>query len=290
MQSEIKMISIQDVVQHGLNSARATRRPTLLIIGLGMILPQLLLSLLLDVYAAGTVIELRQLFTLKAGAPGSFDAIMQPAVAFAERLGLASLLLFLIILVSYFALVHLAVHERRGDSRLGFSQALRLGVKTSIPSGLLMVLCLFFLSVIGQVLIVPAVLIGVLSLIVPTILVAEQRGVLVSLREALTMRYARREGRSAWAVIFTLLAFGSLFYLLLASVAVGSDWLLHADEYLHLGRGQWSTPLTGTVFGPVYLAVSLLESTLSMALLGLLPALTTAFYFGVARKRLITQV
>jgi hypothetical protein len=64
-----------------------------------------------------------------------------------------------------------------------------------------------------------------------------------------------------------------------------SELLLSLDERLDLPRTLWAQTVPGLPFGPMYVGVSLLEAVLTMGLVGLMPALTTALYFRVVGPR-----
>lgn len=255
-----------------------------------MIAPQVLLSLVFDIKSAAVVDELRALFASKTADPGPFTDLVAPTLAFAGPLIAYSFLIMLTIVVSYFALLHVAVGALRGEPRLSVSQAFWLGLKSTVPAGLIVLFCLFILTLIGQVLIAPAVLIAVMSFVIPVILVAENKGAIKSLWEALTLRYVRRSDFSGWTVLFVLMTLGAVFYTTVALIGLLSQEVLHLDQSLHIGRGAWIATIGHLPFGPLYLVVTLFEAVSTMALLALFPALTTELYFKVVGRREIGQV
>jgi hypothetical protein len=156
-----------------------------------------------------------------------------------------------------------------------------------VPGGFVLAGALFFLILMGQVLIAPAVLVAVLGLAVPVVLVAERRGAFRALWSSLTLQYARGSKVSGWGVLFHLLSLGALLYALLAGVGLICEVLLDLDERLGIGRQLWAQTLPGLPFGGIYLGVSLMEACLTMGLVGLMPALTAALYFRVVEPRKI---
>jgi hypothetical protein len=141
------------------------------------------------------------------------------------------------------------------------------------------------LAVMGQVLIAPAIIMAVLSLVVPVILVSERRGAFSSLWRALTLKYVSRAEYSGWTVLFNLLTIGAVFYAVLIGTGFVTEALLFLDERLGLPRDVWTYTFGGLPFGPVYLVVSLIETVITMVVLAAFPAMTAALYFTVAGKK-----
>ena len=78
-----QFITTREIWSKGLVTVRATLRPTLLILVLGLILPQLALSILIDFESGDVVNGLRAIFTSKSALPGSFTGLAAHAVSFA---------------------------------------------------------------------------------------------------------------------------------------------------------------------------------------------------------------
>ncbi len=285
-----KLIASREIWTKGFKTVAATRRQTGLILVFGLILPQLILSLLIDVESGTVVSELRAMFTSKAGLPGSFTDLISPAQGYMHRLAALIPLIFLLVLTSYFALVHIAVDHHRGEEPLKAGRAWLKGLRSALPGGLIFVIAIVLLSVIGQMLVAPAIIMGVLSLVVPVILVTERRGAFRSLWRALTLKYVSRAEYSGWTVLFNLMTVGALLYMVLVGTGYLSETLLFLDERLGVSRQLWTATLPGLPFGPVYLGVSILETTLMMGALALFPAMTAALYFTVVAKREISLV
>lgn len=273
----------------GLTTVRATKRQTLAILFLGLILPQLLLSILIDYQSGAVVDEIRGVFTSKAASPGSLMGLIAPATGFMTELAILIPLIFLLIFASYFALVHLAVEQQRGVSTLKAGHAWLLGLKSALPGGIVLIIAVFVLAVMGQILIAPAIIMAVLTLVVPVILVAERRGAVASLWRALSLKYVSRAEYSAWTVLFNLLTIGAILYTFLIATGFLTEALLFLDERLALPRDAWTLTFTGLPFGPMYLLVSFFETTVSMAVIAIFPAMTAALYFTVSGKKTLGE-
>ncbi len=290
MASERKFLATRELWAKGLATVRATKRQTLTILLGGLILPQLLLSILID-YQSGAVVDgVRGVFTSKATSPGSLMGLLAPARPFLTELAVVIPLIFLVILASYFALVHIAVEHHRGSATLKAGTAWLLGLRSALPGGIVLIVALFFLAVIGQILIAPAIIMAVLSLTVPIILVAERRGAFPSLWRALSLKYVSRPEFSGWTVLFNLLTVGAVLYTVLIATGFLTEALLFLDERLTLPRDFWTYTFPGLPFGPVYVVASLIETALTMSILALFPAITAALYFTVAGKNRLGEV
>ena len=79
------------------------------------------------------------------------------------------------------------------------------------------------------------------------------------------------------------MSLGAFLYGTMAAVGILSELLLFLDETIGVSRNLWVTVIPGLDNTPIYSFVAVMESVLSMACLGLLPALTTALYFIVRR-------
>lgn len=292
MKNEKKILSTREVVASGLATLGATAKPTLVIALLGMVLPQVLLSLVFDAYSGNVVRDIQALFDAQGGATTGFLTLVAPAISYMSELIGFILLITLVIMVSYFALVHVAVAHQQAAGQLSAGRAWLLGMKTVVPKGVIVLVCLLLLTVIGQVLIAPAVLVAVMSLAIPVILVTERKGAFRSLWEALTLRYVRQSVYSGWAVLFMLLSLAALFYTVAALVGLLSQWLLIADQklvFLHLSRLPWVSTFAGQPFGPIYLGITILEAAVTTTLMAAFPALTAALYFLVVGRRDLGQ-
>ncbi len=289
MAPERKFLATRELWAKGLATILATKRQTLTILFLGLILPQLLLSILIDCQSGAVVDAVRGVFTSKAASPGSLMGLISPATSFLTELAVLIPLIFLLILASYFALVHIAVEHNRGTSTLKTGAAWLLGLRSALPGGIVLIVSLFILALIGQILIAPAIIMAVLSLIVPIILVAEKRGAFPSLWRAISLKYVSRPEYSGWTVLFNLLTIGAVLYTFLIATGFLTEALLFLDERLALARDVWTYTFPGMAFGPVYVLVSLVETTLTMTVLSLFPAITAALYFTVAGKKHLAE-
>jgi hypothetical protein len=252
-------------------------------------LPQILLSLIVDGAGVGIAEQLKGLGD-KASGTGPFTDLIGPALGYLGPFLAYSLMILLSMMAAYFGLVHVAVHHARQQTAISAGRALWLGLRTAVPSGLVVFVCMVVLTMIGQVLVAPAVLFAVMGLVIPVILAAEPKGALRALWEALTLRYVRQSGFSAWTVMFVLLTVGAIFYTGIALIGLSAHTILRLDQVLHLERVVWTATFGALPYGPVYLGVTLFEVVLSMALLVVMPALTAALYFTVVGKREIAVV
>jgi hypothetical protein len=284
-----KVLVTRDVWRTAWTTFKSTRRQLLALLVVGLILPQALLSLIFDVHSVGVARELKASFTLKQGATESFAALLLPAGPYLTGLAAFILLIGLVLFGTYFALVHTAVDHLRGAPCRGALRAWGAGLKAALPGGAVLFLAFVALATIGQVLIAPAIMLAALALVMPVVMVAERRGALRALATSLLLRYVRGSEYSGWAVFFFLLTLGAVVYTFLAGVGMAAEAALFLDERLDLPRHLWTMTFPGMDFGPVYLAVDLFETTVTMTLAAAVPLLTAALYFTVAARREIAQ-
>ncbi len=287
---EAAKLTSKHIWQKALDTLRSTRRQTLIITASGLILPQVLVDLWFDASGARAATEMRALFEGHATVKTAFWDMIAPVVAFAGPFFLASVLVFMVALASYFALVSLAVEHMRNGHPLAVGEALSQGMAAAlrrIPGMLVVVVVLAFL---GQLFVAPAIVAAVLGLVLPVIVVAERKGALRAAFEAVTIKYARRSPFGAWAVVFNLLSLGATFYFAFMLVALLVEQFLLLDQRVPALRALWSVRFGSLPIGPVYLVATLTESTLLMAIVALIPAATVALYFTVSARREIARV
>ena len=286
MPTEKKTLASNEIWRTAWTTLRSTAKQTLILLIFGLVLPQILLNLVLDVQSSEVVAQLRAIFTSKMAStdsPVAFRHLLAPALAYFGRLGACIILMSLLYLASFLGLVQTAIdHHRQLPSR-GSWHAWLAGLRSTIPAAFIMGLTLVILVIFGQVFIAPALVVAILGMLIPVILIAEGQGAWRTLWSALTMKYAQGSGFSSWAVFFNLISLSAFFYTGLAAIGLLSDAMLVLDERTGLVRQIWSYSFNSKPFGPVYLAVALIECALSMTLLTALPALTAALYFTVRR-------
>lgn len=276
-----------DVWRLALTSIKATWKQSGLLVCFGLIAPQLALNLWLDHTSFPVVDELRALFTSKGGTSGSplmFSELIRPAAQYFWRIGPAVVIATLICLASYLGLIQTSVDYLRNQSPRGATAAWLQGLKRALVAIISMFLLAFFVTAAGQIVMVPAILIGVLGLMIPTILICEGKGMIYALRSALLLRYVRGTKISGWSVIFNMMSIGAFLYGTMAAVGLSAELLLGLDEVIGLPSLIWiaSTPGSPTT-SIIYIAVSNLETIMSMAFLSVLPSLTTSLYVIVRR-------
>jgi hypothetical protein len=282
-------ISTRDVWQKGLDTLRATRRQTLIVAGFALVGPQLLLSFVFDWQSSETVAAVRKLTGEMATETVGFERLLEPVLAFTQPFALVVLMMTVLGLGGYFALIELAVTHHRGDGLPAPAAAIRRGLVLALKRGLGAALAVGLLTLMGQVFVAPAILVIVLSLVLPVVIVAEGQGLWRSLGDALMMRYVRGTSVSPWSVLLTLMSLAATLYVAIVLIGGMLDFILHADQWLGLSRDSWTRTVPGLPFGPVYIVASLLESLLLMGVISIYPALTTALYFSVAKRRKITS-
>lgn len=293
IQNEKRPLVLRQVVALAAGTWKATWRQTAWLAICGLILPQLAMSLMFDIQGVAVVSELRALFTANVGTSGSppagFSTLLAPALAYVSRFlgGLA--FGAVVFLATYFALIHVAVAHLRHEPLVATPVIWLRGLRHSLPGGACLLAATVILALVGQFLLVPAVIGGVLALLIPVIYVTENKSALAALASAMRLRYVRGSPYSPWTVVFALLSLGSLAYIGIAGLGLLATYLLELDQYVGAGRELWIKTVPGQPFSFSYLIVSIVETCISMSVIACLPALTVALYFTVAMRREIAQ-
>jgi hypothetical protein len=286
MRPERKILLSSDVWRLAITSVKSTWRQTALLVGVGLILPQLVVNLGLDLASHPVVSELRAIFTSKmatSGSPLAFNQLIAPVLNYLGRVATVAIILSLLLLASFLGLVQTAIDHHRELSPRGSLAVWFIGLKKALPAGMSLFLLLLFVGLAGQIVILPALLIGVLGLMIPAILMSESRGIGSALWSAITLRFIRGTGFSGWTVVLNVMSLWAFLYGTMAVIGILSELLLFLDETIGVSRNLWVTVIPGLDNTPIYSVVAVMESVLSMACLGLLPSLTTALYFIVRR-------
>ncbi len=263
-----------------LSSAGAGRGTIAKIALYGLILPQLLITLALDVHSVSTVEALR-LNADSLPPNAGYLELLAPGLSYASSVGFAGLLEFFFIIATYFALTGVAIDRWRGGDTAGPAMALRMGMKKAlraiIPFGVL----ILFLGTVGQVLTAVSMLVASLVLVAPAIMLVEKQPTFRAIANATFVRYARRAGFGIWTVLLALLTFAAIAYTLLFTVAYGREWLLSAEHWLLLPEAMANLIYGTQPLSPLYVGVTVIDTLFVSAILTALPLVTAAVYLLV---------
>lgn len=279
MQHERKTIRTIEILSRAGSRMREARRPIVFILVCGMVLPDLLLTLLMDHYGAKAVDLLRTATSMR------FDELITPSIRFLTALLPAVVVALVMTVSSYLALVHVAVCQYRQMPLPSGWSALRHGLRKALPRGIAQLVLVVVLLAVGHTLVIPAIAVAVLSIMAPVVLVAESKGAWRSLIDALTLRYARDTSVGAWSTFASLLYLCGLFYLVAMGIATLGERLMTLDVYTGAPRALYLWRFEGLPFGPVYAAVTALSTLLEQTALAAMPFLTASLYFAIANKR-----
>jgi hypothetical protein len=281
MQHERKTIRTIEILSRAGRRIREAGQPLVIILLFGMVLPDLLLTVLMDLYGAKTVDLLRTAAGMR------FDELIGPSIRFLMALLPAVLLALVMTVTSYLAIVHIAVCQYREMPVPSGWSALRHGLRKAIPRGILQLVLVVMLLTVGHALVIPAIAVAVLSIMAPVVLVAEGKGAWRSLLDALTLRYARDTSVGAWSTFASLLYITGLFYLVAMGVATLGERLMTLDVFAGAPRALYLWRFEGLPFGPIYAAVTALSTLLEQMALAAMPFLTASLYFAMGNKRVL---
>lgn len=279
MENDKKTIGTLEVLSAAGTRIKQARRAYWVVLVLGMILPELLLSMVTDVYGARTVLAIRSSLS------GNFEPLESAALDFLGIMAPVVIILLLVSAVSYLALVQLAINPTTCSGGM----AIRRGFTLAMPRGLALLFLIVFMLVVGQALVIPAIIVGILSIMAPVVLVAENKGAWRCLMDALTLRYARSAAYSGWSTFSCLLYIAGLFYLLALGIATMSERLLALDIFAGAPRSLYLSHFGDLPFGQAYLFVTILITITEQMVLSALPFVSTTLYLAVVGKRDLGQ-
>lgn len=272
MEHEKKTIRTIEVLSASGRWVREARGPLTIIIGFGLLLPNLLINTLIDVQGSETA-NLMRLIEIK-----QLNDLVDPTSKFLSIFGPAILGWVTITVASYLALIHLIFELQLGRSQPSGWAALKRGLRIAFPRGLILLLILIILVGAGQILLIPAVAIAVLSTMAPIIMVAEGKGSWRSIKDALFLRYIRSSQISGWGIFSTLLYLSGLYYVTAIGIYLLNERLLELDFFSNISRQVYISYFRGLPFGVAYFAISCLTLFLEQLTLATLAVATTTLY------------
>lgn len=246
-----------------------------------IILPQLLLEGYFAIKGEQVIEILKQSTHAQKGTRTDIFALGANALEFGSNYVVSYLALWLVVLVAYFALVHISVEFNTGKPPLGALEAIKRGVRSVFPRGL--IACVLFLLIFGlaQVILPPLVLFLLPGLMIPVLISYLGFGSFKALKQALFIDYGQGFPGGRWALLFQLISVGAFFYAgVLLSVFV-SDWLLHLDEWFGFSRVLFSSAIAGLPVSAMYIASYLLRTLGISFMLVLLASFSASLYFWV---------
>ena len=279
MQNDKKTIRTIEVLGSAGSRISALKRPFAAIVLFGMVFPDLLLSAVIDIHGASAVAIVRQ------ATRGNFQEVLASAFDFLGILLPGLLILLMITVSSYLALIQLAVSE----TPLSSFEALRRGVISALPRGLFLLIFIGLLVGVGQALVIPAIIVGILSLMAPVILTSENKGAWRALKEALTLNYVRGTSFSGWSAFSCLLYLSGLFYLVAVSLTTMSERLLALDLYAGVPRWIYLEHFHNLPFGLTYWSVTSAITILEQIAVAALAFVSATLYLIIVGKRKLGQ-
>jgi len=256
------------------------------VILLGMVIPQIWFTWHFGARAAEFTATVQTMteraLAGAAGQPRLFRSLVPESYDFAVNFGIGAILVGVLFLVSYLALIRIALDSmnQRPARTLG---ALLLGsLKIAVPRGILLVVLVALTMALGQIFIILALIVSILALMSPVLLVAESKGAFAAFGRAITLRYARKDPPDqlgVWPAFFALMTVGGLFYVTEYVVAMMSLSVLQLDTMFEISRNFWTIKFPGLLFGPAFVSADMIDTTIGTMVVAVLPSITAALYF-----------
>lgn len=278
---EKRIITAREIFQDARSAFIAEKRYIYRTLFIGMFLPLTVLSFALDLTGIATSERVRDSFFADSPQAKEFTAYLAQVLPYFSGVFLASVAVFLLILVSYFLITSRVAARIVGADRGLAGSLTALTIKKVLPAAFALAFLAAISSALAQIALLPAVFVLCLATMFPVLQFTEGHGAFRSLWNAVTLRYGRNGRVSGWNIFLNMISIGACCYTLFLAFAFFGEAFLFADSWLPLPRALWFLQIPGTSLGVVYSLVSLLENFMISAVLAALSLLTTALYFKV---------
>lgn len=272
MKHEKKTIGTIEVLGIAGHWVRQSIKPLLLISIVGLITPSFLISTIIDIQGSETAALLRDL-DLK-----NLSEVANPTLGFVSLLVITILGWAATIATSYLGLVHLIYENQLGKSKPSAWTALLYGLKLLVPRGFILLILLSLFVGMAQFLLLPGVVIAVLSTMAPIILVAENKGSVRSITDAVFMRYVNSSNINRWGAFASLLYVVGLYYITLIGIILINQRLLELDMFSSFPRQLYLYHFHDRPFGIAYFFIKFFTTALEQLALCALAVVTTTLY------------
>ena len=300
--SEDRNLSVTHVLKRAWLVGRTNLRPIFVIVIIGIILPQILLSAYFDLEGAAQVDSLRTLTDTHhpahtestRGAKGlDFRLILERVAPYGLAYFGAALLELVLLICAYLSVIKIATTAFRSPwppaapVTTSGAQVFGSSLGLSFRRGLILVLLVAILLIISQAFLFAALILLTLSLIAPVIMIVENKGPWRSFWLAITFKWIKSSHVTGWAALMILIPVGSLLFVGLLATGYITNGLLYFDELTGYPRDLWAYRFGDLPFGFTYLGAVGFEL---LGLSFLVPAFacaTTSLYFTLAGSQRI---
>jgi hypothetical protein len=193
--------------------------------------------------------------------------------------------LWLFFVTGYMSLVDIAIRTESDRPLDSVRSILGKNLKKNLASGLILSLLMGLIFFIGQAIMAPMIILGILALIAPVILVQRGSRPLTAISDAVFFKYAQSSQISIWQIFFSLGGCIAILYGMMLMTIWLKEQTLILDQTAHLDRWLWSASFLSFPFSPVYLVTQVFYLSVTMMLLGFLPTISTRLYFEVIGRR-----
>jgi hypothetical protein len=153
--------------------------------------------------------------------------------------------------IAYFALTKIAIEQQLARRHLGVGKSVREGLALLLRKGLVFVL-FALIAVMEQIFLGPFHIFTLFAMVAPILIINENQGVFVSLKNALLFKYCAPQTGGPFLTAFVLIALGMMVYVGESTLNILFNFILSADEFINIPRFWWLTKLPGLPFSLVY--------------------------------------
>lgn len=251
----------------------------------GMILPQLGFTWILGHKADLAFDEIKAITAAGKADPGVqvFYLALEATFRFVSTYGVLLILLWGVMLTAYTAFVQIALDRLRRKMPRTTGGLLRNGLKLTLTRTFWATFFSGLILAFSQVFPPIAVVVAVLSTMIPVLAVAENGGPIRILWRSLTLRFAPKTRLGRWPVFFAMLSLGGVFYLSEFGLSLLVEYSNTFDESLFLPAFLMSRAVSGFPFSPIFALADLIDTMIGISLLPLLAASTAVLYVRIQK-------
>lgn len=256
---------------------------------LGFILPQICFEMSFAGKSALVVERFKE--TLKPAAVdlekagNGFFALLSLTSDFIIQFVISASLLSFFYMVVYCSLIHMATNFSKGKPVGLFYKAFYWSLRKSSFKSALALILVFMVSVLGQLVFPPFILLLIPCVIIPVLIEAEQVGAFKSIRLSFNFRYAKDFVGGSWGVLFHLVSMVAIFYLTFEAIWLLTQYILELDRFIDVPANIWNSPFYGLPFTKIYFLVFIVRLILFSFLINLFAVFTTSLYFWILAIR-----
>lgn len=297
--TERRLISLRtgDLIARGLKILKKSLLRVVLISLFALVLPQFIFTWSSATQANVAALYLQQLSLTAASDSPRFLQATEIIGGFLARLGGAALVLWFVMLTGYSAIIRIALDRLSRRRQRPTSDLVLESLRTTLLKSYPATILAGVLIAIAQIFPPVALIIAVLTIMIPVLAVAESGNPVSLLFRSLTLRYVPRNQFGRWPVFFAVLSLGGVFYILEFALTFLVESANSLESRVDLLPDAIASLLATPLFGrglfanlpytPLYAVVDTVDTLVGVALLPVLAAASSLLYMRARASRAV---